>query len=409
MIPAPQPWRVMYVQPNSAIGGSDVSLLRIIEKLDRRRFEPIVALPASGPLTHEFEKRGARVFIVAEMLPLTTRRGALYPLRYVANYPLAVRALKQLIARERADLVHTNSLHSLYGFASARRARVPHVWHVREIVTQSPLVRQVERRLALHFADRIVAVSDAAAAIFRDADGRLPAHVHVIPNGVDIDAFHPKNDGSRIRAAFGIDARSPLVGIVGRLDRGKGIDIFLRAAALCRAQFPSARFIVCGGEVPGHESVTRDSAELARELGLGESVTFTQWKLGPADMPELFAALDLVVSASTIPESFGRTLIEAMASGKPVIATDHGGPREVCVDGETAHMIPPGDAQLLANAMLELLRRPQEASRMGAAGRKRAEELFDECEQMRRLEQLYEDVLGNRAARRELAGRGAGR
>lgn len=389
--------RVLYLQSNSEIGGSDVSLLRIVEGLDRSRFRPVVVLPSHGPLTKPLEERGAKVVVVGAMLKLTTRKGPLYHVRFLANYPRAVARLARVIRRERIDLVHTNTLHNLYGYAAALRARRPHVWHVREIVSQSAAVRRAEVFLARRFADRIVTVSAAAADMFRSG-GECPPQLRVVWDGVNLTRFHPRNRGDRVRAELGIEDEAPLVGLVGRLDHCKGVEVFLRAAALCREEFPGARYVVCGGEVEGQEEVGRGARRLARELGLTDAVSFTGWRYGPDDMPEVHAALNVLVSSSTAPESFGLVLIEAMATGRPVVATNHGGPREVCVEGETALLVPPGDPRRTADAVLELLRDPARARAMGRAGRERAERHFDERRHSRELQLLYEEVLGERAA-----------
>jgi glycosyltransferase involved in cell wall biosynthesis len=393
MMPGDRLVRVLYLQSSSEIGGSDISLLRIVENLDRSRFRPVVVLPSRGPLTKAFEERGAKVVVMSGMLKLTTRKGLLYHLRYLANYPAAVAQLVRLIRRERIDLVYTNTLHNLYGYMAARLARRPHVWHIREIVFQSAAVRRLEVFLARRFADRIVTVSRASAEMFRSKVGEYPPHLRVMWDAVNLARFHPRNSGRRIRSGLGLAADAPLVGLVGRLDHCKGVDVFLRAAAMCREECPEARYLICGGEVEGQEEVARDARRLAGELGLTDVVTFTGWRYGPEDMPEVCAALSVLVSASTSPESFGLVLIEAMATGRPVIATNHGGPREVCVEGETALLVPPRNHRRMADAILELLRDPARAAAMGRAGRERAERHFDERQQARDLQLLCEEVL----------------
>ena len=388
---------ILYLQSNSEVGGSDICLLRMVENLDPTRFRPIVALPSDGPLREDFERRGARVVILSRMLKLTTRKGPFYYLRFLANYPSAILHVVRLIRREQVDLVHTNTLHNLYGWLAARLAGRPHVWHIREIVSQSAAVRRLEVFLARRFAERVIAMSAAAADMFRGGGGEYPPHLRIMWDSIDLTRFHPRNSGRRILSELRVDPGSPLVGLLGRLDRGKGVDVFLRAAAICRKEYPRARYVVCGGEIEGHEAVGREAARRVRELGLADAVCFTGWRYGPGDMPEVHAALSVLVSASTLPESFGLVLIEAMATGKPVVATDHGGPSEVCVDGETALLVPPEDPRRMADAILELLRDPQRAASMGRAGRERAEQNFDARRHARDLQLLYEEVLNSRA------------
>jgi glycosyltransferase involved in cell wall biosynthesis len=384
---------VLYLQSTSEIGGSDVSLLRIVEGLDKSRFQPAVALPSDGPLVEKLRQQGCDVFIVDQMIKLTTRRGYFYWLRYFANYPQAVWKIRGLIAREHVDLVHTNTLHNLYGLPAAKLAGRPHVWHVREIVLQSKWVRSVELFLARRFSDRVIVTSDAVGEMFVNGKRARPANIRKISNSIDTESYHPRNDGSSIYDDLNIARGTPLVGTVCRLDHWKGVDTFLQAAALCRKEYPQARYVVAGGAIEGREEYAGAMKRLADELGMSDVVSFTGWRYQPQDMPRVHAALSILVLASSWPEPFGLVLLEAMATGKPVVATNHGGPKEICLEGETAILVPPQNPEQMAVAILELLRDPARAREMGAAGRKRVEQLFDRNRCIKTLESLYAEVL----------------
>ena len=386
-------YRVLYLQSTSEVGGSDVSLLRIVEGLDKNRFHPAVVLPADGPLVEKLRQQGCDVFIVEQMIKLTTRKGTFYWLRYFANYPKAVWKIRGLIKRERVDLVHTNTLHNLYGLPAAKLAGRPHLWHVREIVLQSKWLRSVELFLARRFSDRVIVTSDAVGEMFANGDGGLPANVKKISNSIDTEAFHPRNDGSSIYGDLNIAEGTPLVGIICRLDHWKGVETFLHAASLCKKAFPHARYLVAGGAIEGREDYAGAMKRRADELGLSDVIYFTDWRYQPEDMPRVHAALSILVLASSWPEPFGLVLLEAMATGKPIVATNHGGPKEICLDGETAMLVPPQDSERMAAAILTLLRDPARAREMGAAGRKRVEQLFDRNRCIKTLESLYIEVL----------------
>jgi glycosyltransferase involved in cell wall biosynthesis len=391
---------VAYLQATSEIGGSDVSLLRIVERLDKTRFRPLVLLPSDGQLVGALREQGCEVIIIKEMLKLTTRKGLAYLLRYCLNYPRAVRTILQQIRRRGVVLVHTNTLHNLYGCLAALLAGVPHVWHVREIVMQSRAVRRVELLLAKYAADRVIATSVAVADMFATNGQRPPGNLVKIPNGIDLNRFHPSIDGSDIRGELGIAPDAPLVGLVARLDHWKGVDVFLHAAARCHRIAPDIQFLIVGGPIDGQEPYAEKMQQLAQTLRLNGTVHFSHWRYRPEDMPRVHAALNLLVLASTWPEPFGLVILEAMATGKPVIATDHGGPREICVDGETAALVPPGDASRLADAILGMVRDPQRALQMGLAGRRRAEQLFDTNQSVQKLEQLYDELITARGSHR---------
>jgi len=394
------PRNVLYLHTTSEVGGSDVSLVRLVEGLDRSRFRPIVALPSAGPLVARLEAAGCAVAIVPRMIKLTSRRGYGFLAGFALNYPVAVAALARLVRRARVDLVHTNTIHNLYGVGVARLARRPHVWHVREIVWQSGPVRRLERALAA-LADRVVVTSEAVGALFRDGGGALAPNVRVVPNGVDVDAFHPGAPDPRVRADLGQPGGAPLVGVVCRLDAWKGVDLFLEAAGRLHEMAPSMRFAVVGGAITGQEDHARDLERLASRLGLDAFVRFTGWRYGPADTPDVFRALDVLVLPSRQPEPFGLVLLEAMASGVPVVATDQGGPREICVPGETGLLVPPADPAALADAVRSLVDDPDRARAMGRAGRLRVEALYDQRLTVQRIQALYAELLDGARRRTE--------
>jgi glycosyltransferase involved in cell wall biosynthesis len=388
--------RVLYVQSTAETGGSDISLLRIIETLDKSRYEPFLVVPARPPASERFAAAGCHVVIEPAMLKLTTRRGYLYYLRYLLNYPFAVLRLARLVRRLRIDVVHTNTIHNLYGFAAAAVTGRPHVWHIREIVLQSAWVRAIELFLVRRFADFAIVTSDAVASMFLRG-GRYPRSMRKIANGVDVEVFHPSSEAGRLHADLALPEGAPLLALVGRMDHWKGVDTFIAAAAKCAAAVPQAQFVVVGGAVEGREEYAAEMKKLAADLGLEERMHFTGWRYQQAEMPAVYRSVDAVVLASSWPEPFGLVVLEAMAMGKPVIATNHGGPAEICVNGETAILVPPRDPDALAAAMIDLLRDPARARRLGAAGRLRCETLYDQRRTVAAIEALYAELgLRNR-------------
>ncbi len=386
----PEKIKILYLQSTAEIGGADVSLLRIVQKLDKTRFEPHVIFPAESPMRAELERAGCAITVMPEMLKLTTRKGRAYLVFYFLHYPLVVLKLAAFIRRRGISVVHTNNIHNLYGFPAAALGGARHVWHIREIVFQSGFVRRAEVFLASHFGGTVIVTSDAVAEMFRKKDGGFPENMTKISNAVDMEVFHPRHSGEKVRKALNFSSETPVAGVVCRLDPWKGVDVFLHAAAICKSRFPSARYVVAGGAIAGRETYAQELWDLATRLGLADAVTFTGWRYGPEWLPELHAALDVLVLPSSEPEPFGLVVIEAMASGKPVIATRHGGPVEICLDRETALLVPPRDPEKMAEAMLEIFRDPAKAREMGAAGRKRAEKFYDRAEQIRKLEDLYQ-------------------
>ncbi len=260
------PVTVLYVQPTSEIGGSDVALLRLVTNLDRARFRPVVVLPRDGPLVESLRGAGVAVRFLP-MRQLRPVRNVGYQARFALAFWPTVFRIARLVRSENALLVHSNSLYTLYGAWAARVSRRPHVWHVREIPDGARILRSVLARVARRRADRVVPMTHAVAGLFGPPDRRPPT-VIPIPDGIDLDQFHPSVSGARIRAELGIASTAPVVGFVARLDPWKGAEVFVRAAAEIARERPDAHFIVSGGELPGYESYAAGVRELASGLGL---------------------------------------------------------------------------------------------------------------------------------------------
>jgi glycosyltransferase involved in cell wall biosynthesis len=299
-------------------------------------------------LEAEYRAAGATLHVLA-MPHLTTSGSWIRWIRFVVLWPAVVLHLARLARRVGADVLHSNSLHSWYGWAAALVVRRPHVWHAREIVFQSSAALRLERFLAARFARKVIAVSQVVA------DQLDPINVVVATDEADPARFDPGRAG-RFRQQEGIDDDAPLGGSVARLDTWKGFDALLDAVPMIRAERPTFELVVAGSPVPGKGDYARRLEARAR------STPGVRW-LGPrSDVGDLMADLDVFVAVSTEPEPFGLVVVEALASGVPVVAGAEGGPLEI-LGREAAqrslaagHLVAPGDASAIAGAVVELLR-----------------------------------------------------
>jgi glycosyltransferase involved in cell wall biosynthesis len=330
---------------------------------------------------------GARIEILA-VPQLRSTKNVSYQARYLNRFAPSVAGLRELLRHERVDLLHSNSLYAVHGALAAKLLGLPHVWHIREIPDAPRLVKWVMRVAARRLSTRVITMTVAVARAI--GEGK---HVYTIPDGIDLERFNPRVSGQRIRRELGVLDDERLVGFVARLDPWKGADVFVRAAAEVSRARKDTRFLVCGGELPGYEAYASDLRRLAKELGIEDRVLFTGWKYRLDDIPEVMAALDVLVHASIRPEPFGLVMVEAMATEKPVVAADDGGVREVVEPGVTALLARPGDHEAVAAAVLEILSDPTRAAAMGKAGRARAEKLFEVGAYVRRVEAVYAELL----------------
>ena len=403
------PFTILYVEGSSStadlIGGSIVSLLTLVRTLDRSFIRPVVLFTSPNRFVPQFEDAGVEVQVlhqktIRQRVGARTLSSALQsatpratPLRraYQAG-ALAFRLLFEFlpralpvyraIRRSGAALVHANDRTGSNQFVilAARMAGVPCVVHERMISAFGPFERMLSRwtRVSICISEDLRAQCRAAGLQTED--------VRVIPNAVDTRAAL-----EAAATAPPLDPGAPSIILVGRLVPWKGQLIFLEALALARREIPGLRGSLVGGADPSQESYVREIEREMADLGLSEAVTIT----GAVDdvLPRI-AAADLLVHASTDPEPFGRVIIEAMAVGRPVIATAHGAPLEIVKDGENGILVPPGDPQALSAAILRLLGDPEEIERFCRAGRQTVNRSYGIEVHRKSIENVYRDIIG---------------
>lgn len=361
-------------------GGAETVLRTLLEHLTAPEFDSLVVLLQGGPLVDDLRR-------FAPVVTIPTGR-----LRHLGQGVGAVRQLARLFVEQHAAVVHCHGTGAqLYGGLAARVARVPHVFHVHDAPTRRPVPQGLLERAAFRIpADAVVAISRYVASRL---PRRLRARVHVIPNGVEVpdEGAAGAVEATAIRRRFGWPAACPLVVWCGRLQRWKGTHVFLDAAASIARIAPDVRFLVVGGTLfglePGYEVELRRQH---RRLGLGDTLVFAGQQ---ADVTPFLAAATLLVHCAVRPEPFGLVLLEAMALGVPVVAAAAGGVLEIIEDGVSGVLVPPGDREVLARTVLDLLRDPARCQRIGRAGRIRVTAEFSAARMTRAIEELYRGVV----------------
>ena len=381
--------RVVFVVPTADAYGGENALLDLLLKFSSD-VEPVVLAPSDGPLVRALTDAGIETRI--QQFPILERR-YFHPLRifaYLGSGLLSIFRLYALLRDIRPDLVHTNNALILPAAVAARAARVPHVWHVREILEAHhihPRLWTIWRWLIVSFSARVICISTAVRKQFRDGK-----KVSVIHDGVDPDLFHPlrKKPSRLTRGKKGVT-----IGVVGRLEhRRKGQDLFIEAASIASQPRDDLRFVIAGHEREGMEEKERVLHEMVQEYGLREKVEFRGF-VPRERMPDLMNELDALVLCSKQPEGLGIVLLEAMACEKAVIAFSEGGPLDIIEDHENGLLIPPGDVPALARAMVELADNPKLRRDLGLKGRKTVEGFFRSELTAKKVSELYDEILSH--------------
>lgn len=386
-----KPCPVLYVDHVTALSGGERSLVDLCRALDRARFRPVLACPGDGPLAAAFRALCFDVhFLTAAPGLLDVSRTSLDTslARVIEWIPGTIAVARQVAAAARASgaqLIASNSqkAHVLASLA-ARMTGLPLVWHMRDCLEPGWAGRTMGL-LSRLFGPRIIAISDAVVRSLARAGPFRGDRVVRVYNGLAL----PKEPGRPVlRHELPLPPDAFLVGTVGQISRWKGLHVLLEAAR----RMPRLHVAITGECLfTGNEAVYREElARIAAAPDLAGRVFF----VGPReDIPDVMASLDLLVHPVIEPEPFGRVLVEAMAAGRPVVASDLGAVREV-VGHEAGLLVPAGDHEALVRALGTLAGDPDARERMGQAGRARATAEFgiETCKS--KIEAVYEDVLG---------------
>jgi glycosyltransferase involved in cell wall biosynthesis len=355
-----KPLRVLAVMPlGTALGGSEQSFRQLLIHGRGQGVEWTVVFLRDGPLVGEMRSLGVSVHLI---------EGGRF--RNVAARLFAIRQIVRLAQARGADvMLGWMAAGQVMAGAAALLAGVPSVW----FQAGTPRPDWLDRIATFLPARRVIVVSrDAGAAQARVWPRRRQSVVYA---GASLDAFDPAKlpAAENARSQLGIPPAGPLVGMVGRLQRWKGMHVFIAAMARVHQARPDARAVIVGG---AHETEPHYSDELAaqvRALGLTDVVSFAGFQ---SNIPEWMQAMDVFVHASDR-EPFGIVVIEAMALGKPVVAGASGGPAEIITDGVDGLLVRFGDDESLAGAIVRYLDDHAFAARVGAAARVRAA-VFDD-------------------------------
>jgi glycosyltransferase involved in cell wall biosynthesis len=388
------PQNILVVHNNNDLYGAEKVLLELLSRLDRRRFVPIVVLPTDTRHIKRLSPELAKLNIECCFIPLGVLRRKYFKLQKLPRFSFellaGVRQLVRLIRKRNIALVHTNTNTILASPLAARLTRVPHVWSIHELMVEPATVRSALHYLIPRFSTRVVTVSQAVRDHMLKDAAKFAGRFTFVRGAIDVEPFLNAKGRARVRAEWGVREGEVLIGMAGRVTRWKGQSIFVQAAKLIAEQHAEAKFAAVGGVFDTERFYMDRFRKEVRDAGLENKLTINDFR---ADMPDVFAAFDVFVLPSILPEPFGLVVIEAMASGKPVVATAPGGPSETVVDGETGFLVPPSDASAMVQALEVLLADPQRRVSMGDAGRRRACEMFSLPRYVTEFEELYETVL----------------
>ena len=360
------------------IGGTERQVANLVLGIDASRFElHLACLRNFGELRAELEplRIPRPVFQIGRRL-------------YAPKTLWQALRLGHYIRRNRIQIVHTYGLYpNIFAVPAARLAGASIV--VASIRDRGDILTPLQRRIqkwVCRFAHCVLVNAETIRETLIE-QGYRPEKIFVIRNGIVMSRFQKQERGTALRKEWNLPSDAPLVLVFSRLNRMKGVEYFLDAAAILAKRFPAVRFVIAGDGAN-----RKDLEERAASLGIAERVIFTGFR---TDIPILLSEASVSVLPS-LSEGLSNSLLESMAAGVPVIAANVGGNPEIIEDGVSGKLVPPRDAAALAQAMGDFLQDRDLAARFGEAGRQRVTELFSMERSVHEVESLYHRLVENR-------------
>lgn len=372
-------FNVMQVVSNLDVGGAQEVVRTLAEHLAEGGCGAVVCTFKDGPLRQQIERLG----IPVEVLPDRRYSVMAFPF-YVADMLRLRRALVEVVKRHHVNVIQTHLLRSLDFLVLTLRhrrhllvfwtiqnanftLREDHLPRYKWLLGPKRLAYRLLYRLAARWVNGFIAVSDDVKTAILESIGPVQDKITVICNSVDVRRYQQPVDKARIRRQLGLAESARVIAVVATFKKQKGHCYLIEAASSIVSQFPDLHILFIGDGDLREELQAR-----TRAFGLDGHIHF----LGSRnDVPDLLPASDYFVLPS-LWEGLPMALVEAMASGLPVIATEVSGTQQVMVPGETGLLVPPGNVRQLQQAIIYLLSEPERARAMGAAARQRVEAFF---------------------------------
>jgi glycosyltransferase involved in cell wall biosynthesis len=358
---------ILHTESSLGWGGQERRTLRELVGLSRETFRPLLACPEESRIAEEGRKQGIQV----ESVKIRTNFDPFAVVRFLGIY----RCLS-------VDIVHTHSTADSWAASAAARLsrRRPKVVRTRHLSAAFN-----NRWIYTFMADRVVTVGGSTRQYMIQEKGIPAEKVLTIPTGVDLTVFDPGRIREDFREELGIPAAAPVFGTVSVFRRLKGHQYLLEAARKILDAVPQARLLLAG-EGPQDKNIRRK----IEELGIGNRVILPGFQ---DDIPRFLNTLDVFVFPS-LQEALGTAVLEALAMKKAVVASRVGGIPEIIEEGKSGLLIDPQNPSAIAEKVITLLQNPELRRAMGEQGRRRVETRYDNRQMVRRLEDLYREILG---------------
>lgn len=363
---------------SSDLYGASKILLYTVESLLSKNNSVTVVLSEEGDLVPELQKKGA--FVKIYDLGILRRKyfsisGTLNRIQAITK---SYSKIKKIIIDNNITLVYSNTTAVIVGAFVTRRMHIKHIWHIHEIIDRPLLFSWFTGKLLNSCSSKIIVVSEAVKSHWQRYVKKVP--IEVIYNGIEYANY--LLDGPTIDKELKRTENTIVIGMIGRVHYWKGQDYFLKIADRIYREHKNIIFVMVGDAFQGYEYLYEKLDDLKRTLRLEKVVIDLRYR---KDIANILRSFDIFVLPSTQPDPFPTVILEAMASGRAVVATNHGGATEMMIDGDSGFLIPFDDEATAAKIIGNLIENKMLRQRIGAKARERAQKLFSSSSYQNKL------------------------
>ncbi|MEP6912459.1 MAG: glycosyltransferase family 4 protein [bacterium] len=378
--------KILFYNHTGQVSGAERVLLMVLARLDREKFQPVTVCPEEGGLMKLAGELAPVAAVESLQARFTWRIDRL--IGYLRSFVLVIRQFRQKVISIKPDLIHANSIRAgLVATAATLGLDTRVVWHLHDLLPRHPLSSMIRAFAFFSPRTQMIAVSQAVADTFIGLFFPLTKRVRTILNGIELEKFQPSQTARQEkRKELQLDQAELVIGIVGQLTPRKGQLELVRAFSEVLTQIPRATLLIVGAPLFNRdEGYSALLEKTARELGISERVVFTGSR---SDVSAVMQAMDLVVVNSTA-EPFTLVALEAMACGTPILAAVSGGIPELVDHGKNGWLIPQGDEQALATAIVHLGGQPALRLALAEQGKRHMASHFSAERYLSELQDFY--------------------
>lgn len=364
---------ILFLHAGAEMYGADKVMLDLIRRLDKTKYTPYVVLPTNGVLVDALKKENIDVSVI----PYPIMRRKYFNFKGIMQYGMGlVKYSNQLVKFAKGheiDVVHTNTAAVLEGSAVARKLHVPQLWSIHEIIVSPNIMFKFTSKVIAKNSAITITDSQAVKDHLLESGYFKDNAIKVIYNGVDANRFNPGNDSSYLRKEWNIPADAMVVGMMGRVNSWKGQKDFLKAANILLAKHPNMYAVLVGAAFAGEEWREKELADEISKSPYKDRIINVGYR---TDSEGIYKLYDIFVLPSTNPDPLPTVVLEAMATGKPVVGYRHGGVCEMVKEGYNGLLAEVRNPTDLAKKVDILLSNEELRKTMGEHSRDRLLENF---------------------------------